>query len=199
MIRSWDLRRIVVPLGYFLDKPFQNWSRQSQQLMMPVYIYTDYRVDVGELREEFRKVLESSPDWDRAFKPILQVTGCGNGMLELRGLCSAGSPEASWNLQCLVRERLVAYLKGLDGGVYLPRTRIEFIRDSDLRSRSVEPPPAHEQPNGRRTRIAPECFSPPDAHPDQPAAQNAGNPLAPQDGPSPNSHHAPEAEAARPG
>jgi small-conductance mechanosensitive channel len=200
VIRSWDLRRIVVPLGYFLDKPFQNWSRQSQQLMMPVYIYTDYRVSVEDLREEFRKVLESSPDWDRSFKPILQVTGCGNGMLELRGLCGAGSPEASWNLQCLVRERLVTYLKGLDGGVYLPRTRIQFVRDSDARADAKDVKDAvHDQPNGQDCSGPARVLPPPRAHPDQPPPQNAGNPLAPQDGPSPNSHHAPEAEAARPG
>ena len=102
-----------MPIAYFLDRPFQNWSRRRQQLMMPVYIYTDYRVDVEGIREEFRKVLESSPDWDQSFQPILQVTGCDNGVLELRGLCGAASPGATWNLQCLVRERLIAYLRSL--------------------------------------------------------------------------------------
>jgi small-conductance mechanosensitive channel len=127
VIRSWDLRRIVVPIAYFLDRPFQNWSRHSQQLLMPVHIYTDYRVDVEALREEFRRILENSPDWDQSFQPILQVTGCDHGVLELRGLCGAGSPGASWNLQCHVREKLIDYLRHVEGGLYLPRTRIQVV------------------------------------------------------------------------
>lgn len=96
-------------------------------MRMPVYVFTDFRVDVDALREEFKKILEGSPDWDRSFQPILQVTGCSNGVLELRGLRGAGSPTASWNLHCLVREWLVAYLRNLDGGAYLPQTRIQVV------------------------------------------------------------------------
>jgi small-conductance mechanosensitive channel len=129
VIRSWDLRRVVVPITYFLDHPFQNWSRRSQQLMLPIFVYADYRVDVEAVRNEFKAALESSPDWDRSVPPILQVTGCDAETVELRGLCSASSPLASWNLQCHARERLVAFLKTFEGGRYLPRKRIAVVGD----------------------------------------------------------------------
>ena len=138
VIRSWDLRRIVVPTTYFLDKPFQNWSRRSQQLMMPVYFYADYKVDVEAVRLEFKAAMEDCGDWDKAVPPILQVTGCREETLELRGLCSASSPAASWNLQCFVRERVANFLRTHEGGRYLPRKRVAMVDDV------ATPPPARE-------------------------------------------------------
>jgi hypothetical protein len=127
VIRSWDPRRIVVPITYFLDHPFQNWSRRSQQLIMPVYVYTDYRIDVEAVRNEVKAILEESPDWDRTVGPNLQVTACKDETSELRALCSARDPAANWNLRCHVPERLVRFIQGLEAGRYLPRTRVAMV------------------------------------------------------------------------
>ncbi|QEH31617.1 Miniconductance mechanosensitive channel MscM precursor [Aquisphaera giovannonii] len=129
VIRTWDRRRLVVPIAHFLDKPIQNWSRRSQQLMLPLTIYADYRVDAQAVREEFERLMEASEEWDRSVPPIFQVTECKEGVVELRGLCSAADPTSSWNLRCRVREGLLAFLQDLEGGLYLPRRRIALVGD----------------------------------------------------------------------
>lgn len=147
VIRSWDLRRIVVPISYFLDRPFENWSRGSQSLMLPLYFHADHRVDVERLREELKAILEASPDWDKAVPPILQVTEVDDRSIQLRALCSAANPTASWNLRCQVRERLLAFLRELDGGRYLPRTRMERVDVTDARDGAPPPAPANGSPD----------------------------------------------------
>jgi small-conductance mechanosensitive channel len=129
VVRTWDQRRLVVPIVYFLDRPVQNWSRKSRQLMMPLVIYADYRIDVEAVRSEFRRIMEESEEWDRSVPPILQVTDCKEGSIELRALCSTSDPTSSWNLRCRVRERLVAFVQGLEGGRYLPRSRVLLVDD----------------------------------------------------------------------
>ena len=64
VVRIWDLRRLIVPLSYFIEKPFQNWTRQTSDLLGTVFLYTDYTVPVEEVRQEFQRVLESSNRWD---------------------------------------------------------------------------------------------------------------------------------------
>jgi small-conductance mechanosensitive channel len=65
IVHLWDLRHLVVPLSYFIEKPFQNWTRYSSDLISVVLLYTDYTVPVDKLREEYRQILESSPLWER--------------------------------------------------------------------------------------------------------------------------------------
>ena len=130
VIRVWDLRRIVVPITHFLDKPIQNWSRGSQSLMMPVYFHADYHVDVAAARAELEAILESTDLWDRSVPPILQVTGSGERSIELRALCSAGDPTSSWNLQSLVRERMVDFLRRAEGGRNLPHLRVATLDEA---------------------------------------------------------------------
>ncbi len=130
VIRTWDMRRLVVPLSYLMDHPVQNWSRRSQQMMKPVYVYADYRVDVGAVREELGKILEESDDWDEEVPPILEVTDCSPTAIQLRALCSASDPGAAWRLHCQVREGLVAFLRHLESGDYLPRSRVALVGDA---------------------------------------------------------------------
>ena len=138
VIRTWDQRRVITPIAHLIDNPIINWSKKSEAIISYIFIYVDYRIDVDALRSEYESVLESAPDWDHETPPILQVTNWGQTSLELRGLCSACSPARAWNLQCYVRERLLAYVQRLDGGRYLPRTRILLARgdrcDADDRS-----------------------------------------------------------------
>jgi small-conductance mechanosensitive channel len=127
VIRTWDLRRVVVPISYFMDKPVQNWSRRSQQIIQPVYVHADYTLDMEAARTALAEILERCEDWDRIVPPMLEVTEVLDRTVQLRALCSASDPGASWRLRCQVREGLVAFLRDHEAGRYLPRTREDLI------------------------------------------------------------------------
>jgi len=128
VIHTWDMRRVMVPLTYFLQKPFENWSIKDSHMMKPIYLQVDYRLDVKRLRDKFEELLRDSELWDEATPPIVQVTGVGDETMEVRALCSARNPADAWNLHCDLREALMAYVRELDGGRYLPRRRVELAR-----------------------------------------------------------------------
>jgi small-conductance mechanosensitive channel len=110
VVRIWDLRRLVVPLSYFIEKPFQNWTRSTADLLGTVFIYTDYTVPVDEVREELHRILKASNMWDGKVWG-LQVTNASEHTLELRALMSAPGSSTAWDLRCYVREKLIAFLQ----------------------------------------------------------------------------------------
>jgi small-conductance mechanosensitive channel len=110
VVRIWDLRRLVVPLSYFIEKPFQNWTRVTADLLGTVFVYMDYSVPVDEVREELHRILQTTDLWDGKVWN-LQVTNASEHTLELRALMSSADSSKSWDLRCLVRERLVEYLQ----------------------------------------------------------------------------------------
>jgi len=122
VVRIWDLRRLLLPIPYFLEKPFQNWSRAESQLLGTVTLEADYTVDVEQVRRRLREVLEAEGAqlWDRALG-MIQVTEATGRTIQLRALVSAVNSDKLWDLRCLVRERLVAFLAGYPE--WLPRTR----------------------------------------------------------------------------
>jgi len=124
IIRIWDLRRLVVPLSYFIEKPFQNWTRVTADLLGTVFLYTDYTIDVDALRKELLVVLKSSGMWDGKTWG-LQVTDSRERTLELRALMSAPNGSVAWDLRCFVREKLVAFLQQSHPGS-LPRARAQL-------------------------------------------------------------------------
>src|SRR3954452_6303578 len=105
--------------------------------MMPLMIYADYGIDIEAVRGEFKRIMEESEEWDRAVPPILQVTECKEGSIGLRALCSSGDPTSNWDLRCRVRERLVAFIQGFEGGRYLPRRRVLLVGDDRQVSETV--------------------------------------------------------------
>ncbi len=109
VVRIWDLRRLILPITYFIERPFQNWTRDSAEILGTVFLYVDYRVPLGPLREEFDRILEESSYWNRKVK-VLQVTDAREHTLELRALASAADASTAWNLRCEIRERLVRFL-----------------------------------------------------------------------------------------
>jgi small-conductance mechanosensitive channel len=127
VVRIWDLRRLVVPISYFIQHPFQNWTRTSADLMGTVFLYVDYTVPVEAVRQELKRILEASRDlWDGKVC-VLQVTDSKERTLELRALMSAADSGMAWDLRCRVREKLVEFLqKNYPNS--LPRVRAE-IRD----------------------------------------------------------------------
>jgi small-conductance mechanosensitive channel len=110
VVRIWDLRRLVLPINYFIEKPFQNWTRTSSDILGTVFLQVDYAVPVDAVREEFTRILEASPNWDRKVN-VLQVTDAKERTLELRALASSSDASKSWDLRCEVREKLVAFIQ----------------------------------------------------------------------------------------
>jgi small-conductance mechanosensitive channel len=110
VVRIWDLRRLILPITYFIEKPFQNWTRVSADILGTVFLYVDYTVPVHEVREELHRVLISSEYWD-GHVWNLQVTGSTDKTVELRALMSAPDASAAWNLRCEVREKLLDFLQ----------------------------------------------------------------------------------------
>jgi small-conductance mechanosensitive channel len=121
VVRTWDLRRLVVPLSRVIEQPFENWTRRTANMIGTVTIHADYAVPVDDVRAELHRILKASALWDgQAWG--LQVTETTERTIALRALMSAADSGALWDLRCLVRERLVAYLKSRHPSA-LPRLR----------------------------------------------------------------------------
>jgi small-conductance mechanosensitive channel len=124
VVRIWDLRRLVIPLNYFLENPFQNWTRTSAALLGTVFVYVDYTVPVEEIRKHFKTILDESGMWDGEAWG-LQVTNTTDRTMELRALMSAPDASRIWGLRCHVREKLIEYIQQRwPGG--LPRVRAQL-------------------------------------------------------------------------
>jgi small-conductance mechanosensitive channel len=108
-VRTWDLRRIVLPITYFVEKPFQNWSRVSTELLGTVILYLDYQAPMGELRKELKRLVENSPKWDKRVCG-LQVTDTKEHVIEVRALVSGSDPGKLGDLRAEVREGLINFL-----------------------------------------------------------------------------------------
>jgi small-conductance mechanosensitive channel len=142
VVRIWDLRRLVVPLSYFIEKPFQNWTRTTADILGTVFIYTDYTVPVEEVRQELHRILKSSEMWnEKAWG--LQVTNASEHTMELRALMSASDGGTAWDLRCYVRERLIQFLQQ-HYPQSLPRTRAELVRAPENLGRPGAAPGAIE-------------------------------------------------------
>lgn len=123
VVKIWDNRRMVLPIVYFIEKPFQNWSREPTTILGTVYLYTDHTIPVEEIRAELLRLLKESPKWDGSAAG-LQVTGTSHNAVELRALMSA-RPDNLWDLRCDIREQLLAFI----GNKYpesLPKVRAEI-------------------------------------------------------------------------
>jgi len=109
VVRIWDQRRLILPLTYFIEKPFQNWTRTGSALIGSVFLYVDYSVPVEPLRQELPKILATEKKWDGAVQ-ALQVTDAKESTVELRILVSARNSSDLFDLRCNVRERMIAFL-----------------------------------------------------------------------------------------
>jgi small-conductance mechanosensitive channel len=128
VVRLWDLRRLIVPITYFIERPFQNWTRTSAAVLGTVILYADYRLPVGELRGALKNILDQSGElWDGEVWG-LQVTGSSERTLELRALMGSRDAAKSWDLRCLVRERLIQWISE-HYPEHLPRVRAELHPD----------------------------------------------------------------------
>jgi small-conductance mechanosensitive channel len=110
VLHLWDQRRLVVPITYFLEKPFENWTRRSAELLGTVFLYFDYHLPIDELRTEFFRFVETHPAWDRRAKSLV-ITDAKESSMQLRALVSAADPDKLWTLRCDVREALITYVQ----------------------------------------------------------------------------------------
>jgi small-conductance mechanosensitive channel len=134
VVRIWDMRRLIVPLSYFIERAFQNWTRRDTDIVGTVFIYTDYTIPVEEVREELKRIVAQSRDWDGNVC-VLQVTNATERTLELRALASASDASKSWDLRCEIREKLVAFVQK-NYPASLPRIRAEL----EPRASKIKPP-----------------------------------------------------------
>jgi small-conductance mechanosensitive channel len=123
VVKIWDLRRLIVPISYFVEKPFQNWTRTSADLLGSVFIYADYTLPVQPVREELQRILDASERWDRKVG-VLQVVDTTERTMQLRALMSAPDSPTAWDLRCEVREKLIAFLQDRFPDSF-PRVRLE--------------------------------------------------------------------------
>jgi small-conductance mechanosensitive channel len=124
VVRLWDWRRLIVPLSYFLEKPFQNWTREGAALIGSVILYTDFTVPIPDLRAELEEVVRSSNLWDGRVVG-LQVTDFKENAMEIRMLVSASNSAKAFDLRCEVREQMIAYVQDRYPHA-LPRLRTEM-------------------------------------------------------------------------
>ncbi|MBU2498074.1 MAG: mechanosensitive ion channel family protein [Proteobacteria bacterium] len=124
VVRIWDLRRLVLPITYFIEKPFQNWTRVTADILGTVFFYVDYTVPVQAIREELHRILKSSNLWN-GLTWGLQVTNITERTVELRALMSASDASKAWHLRCMVRESLLDFIQRTypEG---LPKARAEI-------------------------------------------------------------------------
>lgn len=121
VVRIWDQRRLVLPIGYFLEKPFQNWTRTSADILGTALLHVDYTAPVDAIRAKVAEIAAASPHWDGRVCG-LQVTELRERTMELRALVSAADASAAWDLRCEVREKLIGFLREHHPDC-LPRTR----------------------------------------------------------------------------
>lgn len=124
VVRIWDRRRLVVPITYFIEQPFQNWTRSSAEILGTVFLHVDYTVPVEAVRAELTRILAASSYWDGKVN-VLQVTDVKEHTLQIRALASASDASRAWDLRCEIRERLVEFLQRQFPGC-LPRLRASF-------------------------------------------------------------------------
>ena len=140
VIRTWDWRRIVMPLASFLEKPFQNWTLEDSSLIGSVFWHVDYSAPIEEMRRKLNDLLKESAYWDRRVA-ALQVVEAEERTLKIRALMSARNAAAAWDLRCQIREQMISWLQTEHPGA-LPRVRLEEPRSSKVNGSYAEIAPA---------------------------------------------------------
>ena len=137
VVRVWDNRRIVLPISYFIEKPFQNWTRAPSNMLSPLTFRVDYSLPVEELRAHLKTEIAKSTFWDKQVFGI-QVTNADDRSMEVRVLASAADSGASFNLQCELREKAISFLQRRYPQC-LPRVRLEQHRIEERADRADHP------------------------------------------------------------
>ena len=124
VVRTWDWRRLIVPLSYFIEQPFENWTRKSATIIGSVFWSVDYRAPISEMRDKLKDLCQSTPLWDGNVAS-LQVTDTSGTAIQVRAVASAKNASDAWDLRCLIREKMIVWLQETHPEA-LPRMRGEF-------------------------------------------------------------------------
>jgi len=143
-VRIWDQRRLIVPLQWFIENPFANWTRDSSQIIGTVFLWLDYRMPLAPLREELARIVEDASEWDRRVQ-VVQVTDMNERAMQLRVLVSSANSGLNWDLRCRVREGLLTFVNERYPQ-FLPRARAEV--SAELESSAGELPGWTRQARG---------------------------------------------------
>lgn len=126
VVNIWDKRRLVLPIQYFIEKPFQNWTRTTAEILGTVFIYTDFTVPVDKLRQKLTELLSVHPLWDGQVA-VLQVTDLKEETMEIRCLMSSRNAGQAFDLRCDIREQMIEYIR-INFNESLSKTRVEFSK-----------------------------------------------------------------------
>jgi len=124
VVRTWDLRRLVVPLKYVVSNTFENWSMTDSKQIRPIYLYADYKVDVDKVRQKFLSLLSERDEWEDDGSAKLQVYEMTEKSVKMRALCNAKDASTVWDLHCDLREAMIKYIAELENGTYLSQSRV---------------------------------------------------------------------------
>jgi small-conductance mechanosensitive channel len=129
VIKIWDDRRLIVPLQYFIENPFQNWTRKTSDLIGSIFLWVDYSMPLEPLRKELENLCKQSPNlWDGKVS-VLQVTEATEKAMQLRILVSSKDSSSNWDLRCFIREKLINYIS-LHNPESLPQLRANLHEEA---------------------------------------------------------------------
>ncbi|HEX7813474.1 MAG TPA: mechanosensitive ion channel domain-containing protein [Burkholderiales bacterium] len=134
--RLWDERRLIVPLQWFIENPFENWTRSTSEILGTAFLWVDYSMPLEPLRAELTRICENSPEWDRKVCN-LQVVDTSERAMQLRLLVSAADAGRGWNLRCRVREQMIAFIER-NYPQSLPRVRSETEKEREEKREEIK-------------------------------------------------------------
>ncbi len=129
VVKLWDWRRMVLPLTYFIQTPFQNWTRETARLIGTAFLYVDYEAPMDRLRAELERICRASPHWDGDVV-VLQVTDITDRVAQVRCLASARNAGVAFDLRCEIREKMLAFMRD-DCPEALPKDRVDLDRETE--------------------------------------------------------------------
>ncbi|WP_443937620.1 mechanosensitive ion channel family protein [Pedobacter sp. MW01-1-1] len=132
VINIWDQRRLILPITYFIEKPFQNWTRVSAELLGTVFLYLDYTIPIEPLRQELTRLLSNNPLWDTRVNVVQVTDSTKDGSIEVRFLMSASNSSKAFDLRCDVREAMITFIQ-TNYPESLPKKRMEW-KDNVIRN-----------------------------------------------------------------
>jgi hypothetical protein len=138
VLKLWDERRLIVPLQWFIENPFENWTRTGSQILQSVFLSLDFTAPLEPLRAELQRLTQAAPEWDKRVANLM-VTDSTERTMKVRILLSAQSSGAAFDLGCKVREGLLVFL-AREYPHALPRLRLE--REGDGGEGDAVRPPA---------------------------------------------------------
>ena len=136
VLNIWDQRRLILPINYFIEKPFQNWTRTGSAILGTVFLYLDYRIPIDDIRKEFDRLLKETKLFDGRAS-VVQVTDVRERTVEVRLLVSANNSGQAFDLRCYIRENMILFLQK-NYPDCLPHTRVILTQDANLKGHNED-------------------------------------------------------------